>query len=258
MKTVKIFTLVLTVISITVTGRCRSTDVKELQKPEYYRLLAINAEKSALMQNVSLSFRNDGISGKAACNQYSGEVSVSDNTIEIYELINTQMACRSELMKLENRYLTLLRKVESYENNENLQLKTPAGDVLTFEPVAPEKDVALQGTRFKLETFLDKETASSTLAGPMLHMKFSENRIEGFDGCFDFVADYSAENGNIRITGISTQGSQCSDSSLAEQQGRFYNLLKNSQTYSIDGSSLLLNADQKGLEFRAISLNDGP
>jgi heat shock protein HslJ len=71
----------------------------------------------AVLKYTEITAKFDGakISGSAGCNTYGGGYELKNNNISITELWSTLMACREQINKQEQAYLTALRDAESYE-----------------------------------------------------------------------------------------------------------------------------------------------
>jgi putative lipoprotein len=73
----------------------------------------------------TVQFGNDGrISGRGACNGYSGTVDLKGAQIIIGQLVSTKMACPPAVMDQENRFMAALQATRTYRMDE--------GDKLVF------------------------------------------------------------------------------------------------------------------------------
>jgi putative lipoprotein len=71
----------------------------------------------------TVQFGNDGrISGRGACNGYSGTVDLKGAQIIIGQLVSTKMACPPAVMNQENRFLAALQAARTYRTDENNKL----------------------------------------------------------------------------------------------------------------------------------------
>jgi putative lipoprotein len=86
--------------------------------------------------DITLRFAGGRLTGYAGCNQYNGSYDVeADRTVSVGEIATTRMACPDEAMSTEQRYLSALKSVKSYEfKQDGLYLYDAAGDWLHFYP----------------------------------------------------------------------------------------------------------------------------
>ena len=80
---------------------------------------------------ITVAFSDAGISGKAACNRYSGPVQFEDagpNAITIGNLVSTRMACVPPLLDAERRYLGALQRLQRFDVADDRLRLTYEGD----------------------------------------------------------------------------------------------------------------------------------
>lgn len=87
---------------------------------------------------VDLTIEGGTASGNAGCNTYTGpvEVNTADNTMTFgTEMASTMMACEEPIMDQEQRFMTALTQVTSYEMANDTLTLLDANDVAlaTFE-----------------------------------------------------------------------------------------------------------------------------
>ncbi len=87
---------------------------------------------------LTINSENNGVSGKAACNNYFGGSVIDGTSMRVMKLGSSRKMCADEgLMTLETRYLTLLENVNKISPNRSafLTLLTTTGAELQFMPV---------------------------------------------------------------------------------------------------------------------------
>jgi heat shock protein HslJ len=86
---------------------------------------------------VTATFNQGQVSGKAACNNYNGSYTVTGQSIQFGPVSSTQMACPPAVMKAEQMYLNNLNLVEGYAVSGTTLTLTDSGGkpVLEFEAV---------------------------------------------------------------------------------------------------------------------------
>jgi putative lipoprotein len=71
----------------------------------------------------TVQFGNDGrISGRGACNGYSGTVDLKGAQIIIGQLVSTKMACPPAVMDQETRFMAALQATRTYRMDEGNKL----------------------------------------------------------------------------------------------------------------------------------------
>ena len=71
----------------------------------------------------ALQFGNDGrVSGRGACNGYSGTVDLKGATMILGQLALTKMACPPAVMDQENRFMAALQATRTYRMDEGNKL----------------------------------------------------------------------------------------------------------------------------------------
>jgi putative lipoprotein len=71
----------------------------------------------------TLQFGNDGrISGRGACNSYSGAVDLKGAQIIIGQLVSTKMACPPAVMDQETRFMAALQATRTYRMDQDNKL----------------------------------------------------------------------------------------------------------------------------------------
>ena len=81
-----------------------------------------------------LTFEPENVSGFSGCNRYFGKFSTKKNRLSFKQMACTQMACPQQDMSLEDRYLQLLEKVNSFTmRNDTLMLMKNDKVLLIFE-----------------------------------------------------------------------------------------------------------------------------
>ncbi len=82
---------------------------------------------------VTMTISGSEISGRAACNSYSGAVSIDNGAFSAGEVAQTEMACDPSVMELESMFLQgLLSVTDSARSGDTVSL-TGEGVEFTFE-----------------------------------------------------------------------------------------------------------------------------
>lgn len=82
---------------------------------------------------VTMTVEGSRVSGRAACNQYGGEIVVADGEVRFGALMQTEMACEEPLMSIESAFLGAMSRVRAAAaQDDGLTLSGP-GVELAFE-----------------------------------------------------------------------------------------------------------------------------
>ena len=83
---------------------------------------------------ITLDFDETGVGGQAACNNYFGGYTISDNEISFSDLGQTMMACApDEVMESETKYLQALALVETFNMGGDSLTLSGDGVELVFD-----------------------------------------------------------------------------------------------------------------------------
>lgn len=125
-----LFIISLTLVSLMFFG-CKSAQNKEKSSIQSennnlslfqteWELLKIGASKPKLIatdNKISILFSEDNshCAGFSGCNRYSGQFGVKKGEIFFENMISTRMACPNNDMSIEDNYLNVLQKINSYQ-----------------------------------------------------------------------------------------------------------------------------------------------
>jgi heat shock protein HslJ len=84
---------------------------------------------------VTMTIGDSEISGRAACNTYSGAVSIDDGAFSVGAIAQTEMACEPSVMELESTYLKGLFSVTNAARSGDTASLTGDGIEYMFELV---------------------------------------------------------------------------------------------------------------------------
>jgi len=85
-------------------------------------------------QAITMQVEDSRVSGKSACNNYSGPLEVSDSSFSVGLLATTMMLCSDDLNSAETTYQALLSAVNGWQINDGvLSLSTDGIEHLRFQ-----------------------------------------------------------------------------------------------------------------------------
>lgn len=200
---------------------------------------------------VTLQVDGTQVGGSAACNSYGGKIEVSQSSIAISELIQTEMACLdNRLMALESAYLAALPRVTAAARSGNGLLLTGPQVELRFTLVPPVANANLVGTIWLLDSLISGDSVSSTI-GERVTLQFSgDGRIAASTGCRDVTGTYTVSEGQVQVTLDPYDTIGCAEE-LGTQDAHILEVLSNGFGVAVDGDRLTLMAGDKGIGYRA-------
>jgi heat shock protein HslJ len=193
----------------------------------------------------------DRVTGRAFCNSYEGGYSADGDDFAVGDLSLTEAACvDSGVMAAEQAYVTALTSVRTAEVTDGLLVLSGAGVTLRFARQVPEPDRELMATHWVLDTLVDGQSASSTVAGTQAVLVLApDGTLTGSTGCRDLAGTWVDDDGQLRLTGLPTD--TCTGQA-AGQDATVLAVLAAGPTTTVDGDRLTLSAaDGRGLVYRA-------
>ena len=197
---------------------------------------------------VTLKLSADGISGRSACNSYGAQLNEDGGPL-FADMFSTMMACAdpgvNELEVLATQGLSRVTDVAI--DNDELVL-TAEGVALRFVPVEQQAPLALEGTRWELDTIIQGDTASTPVAAAELLLQ--DGQLIGNSGCNRFGSPFEIDGGTLIVRGIEAEEQGCSDA-IMRQEGLMYEILGGQPAWSIEGRTLTLTSGENGLIYRS-------
>lgn len=190
---------------------------------------------------VTLTFTDEGqVNGLAACNRYSGPVTVTDEAIAFGALAQTEMACAEPLMALERAYLDALARVVRFELTGNqLTLHSNGGVLIFLTAPAP----GLTSTSWELIAIGVGDTLTSPVGNTGITATFTDDgQVSGAAGCNRYFGSVTVAGDRITFGMIATTKMACAEEIMTQEQA-FVELLGQVTNYTLDGNRLILYAD---------------
>ncbi len=113
--------------------------------------------------------------------------------------------------------------------------------VTLFSACGTQKEADLSG-KWVLKNLFDQD-ASSFKKPVTLIVDLTESKASGFAGCNQYFSKFSVTNSDIRFTDIGSTKMFCEETMAAEM--KFMTALEQVQSFKLEGSALLLLADNK-------------
>lgn len=200
--------------------------------------------------DITLSIGGTTVSGRAACNQYGGTVTVSGTAIRFSDMASTEMACAEPVMASEAAYWAALGAVERVALEDERLILAGNGVQLQFARVPPVADASLTGTQWRLETLISGDAASSVQGEPTLLLR-DDGRLEATTGCSVVSGRYAVDGEELRVTSLEVQAPAACDAAMSGQHQLIVSVLSETATFRIEGAALTLMRGADGLGYRS-------
>jgi heat shock protein HslJ len=204
-----------------------------------YQTAAGQRQQVPAGMEVTVVFKNNQVSGKAACNNYNGSYSVSGQNLTFGLLSTTMMACPPAVMTVEAQYLQNMAAVKTYTiAGSTLTLHNTAGEtILVYGAVAP----SLGGTNWEVIGYNNGRGAvQSVKIGTRMTAVFNEDAISGSAGCNTYRGAYSVSGENIEIGPVSSTMMACEDPEVMQQEAAYLQALGKAATFNRTKTALEL------------------
>jgi heat shock protein HslJ len=189
----------------------------------------------------------EAVSGVSGCNHYGATMTLDGDEVTVTGAGGTDMACEPELMALESTYLAALPRVRTGGWDDDRLTLVGDGVELVFTAAEAVPTQALLGTTWRLESLLDGETASSTVAGaePATLELREDGTLAGSTGCRALTGRYEVVADEVLLTDLAADG-EC-PAELAPQDAHVVEVLGDGFTVVVDGGSLAASSSRGGL-----------
>lgn len=190
----------------------------------------------------------EAVSGTAGCNRYNARMTVDDDRVSFGTegFGMTEMACEPALMELEAAYVAALPRVTTGRWADQELTLSGEGVELAFTSLQVPGDSALVGTAWRLDTLLDGELASSTVAGAedaTLEL-FEDGRLVGGTGCRLLSGRYELRADEVLLTDLTADG-EC-PAQVAAQDEHVVEVLGDGFTATVEGPRLVVSSTAGG------------
>lgn len=200
-----------------------------------------------------LTFTEGGtVEGNSGCNGFNGDYTVDGDRITFGQIVSTAMACEEPLMRQEELVYRVLTDSTAFQidgktltiTNDDMMLMLTRSTQSTAEPPA-----LLTGA-WKLTSYGTSDVMTSALADVDAGLTFSQDgTVTGTSGCNQFGGGYTAEGDKITFREIISTLKLC-DSPLMGQEEAMYQVLTETATYQIEGSTLTITNNDRVLVLR--------
>jgi heat shock protein HslJ len=202
---------------------------------------------------VRLQFTTDGkLSWDAGCNSSQTTVSTADGRLSLgKEVISTAMGCLEPLQSQDSWVGSVLSAEPAWtQDGDKLVLTTESATISLLDKQTAEPEVALDGTKWKLTSVVDGQTASHRPGFDKVWMTLNGERVTGSTGCNSFQGVVARSTGKVTFGELATTRRGCAGDAAAVE-ALVLKGLKGDLTAVVDGSNLTLRNAAGGLDFTA-------
>jgi heat shock protein HslJ len=201
---------------------------------------------------ITMALDGDTIRGNAGCNTYAGGFAIEGESFRTGGLALTEIGCPPDVAEAEERFVDAIDAADTIaRQGKTLTLSGP-GTELVFSLVPPLDPKPLTGTVWILDTLVEGQTASSTLASaePARLVLKDDGTFEGTTGCRSFTGTWTVSGDAVAVTQMVFEGN-CKDA--AEQDSHVASVLGAGFRAERKGDRLTVTADESdlGLVYRA-------
>lgn len=242
-------------------------DVASLDGEWVVDRLTLDGDRVVLDPRFEITVRVDRteIDGTAACNRYGGRLETASigggGEFRVSDLSWTEMGCESAATALEQAFLTVLQRVDSYEIADGVFVaEAGLGNGFHLTRVRPAEPAALTGTNWVLDTYLEGDAASNRPGMERVHLTFTDDgALVGATACSGIDGDVVLDGDRLvldRLDRIEIPDLSDCDDGDAETSALVFGVLEGLDlTATIDGDRLTLESDtggddRVGLSFR--------
>jgi heat shock protein HslJ len=202
---------------------------------------------------VRLTFSDDGrLIADAGCNSMQSPVDTGGGKLSMDDqMAVTAMGCDSPRHAQDGWLMKILRSEPTWKlEGDRLTLTSGGTTISLTDRKTVEPDLALDGTKWSLETVISGETAAHQAGSEKVWITLNGDRVTGSTGCNELQGKVARDTGKLTFGEIATTRRACpGDAGKLEQT--LLATLKGDVTYEIDSNRLKLRAGNNGLDFTA-------
>jgi len=253
--------LILAALCALVVGACGSragSGGTELNGKTYLSTAVTeNGQAKSLVRGtrIRLSFADDGkrIAANAGCNQLGGGARVEGGRLLVTDVASTALGCDAARHAQDEWLGRLLAASPSIKlDGTELVLATATTEVRLQDREVADPDRPLVGTRWVVDTLVEKDVASSIPQGAVAHVTFNaDGSLSGSAGCNTMGGSYASTATALRFAGIFTTKMACDDTRTRLERA-VLGVLRDEVSYEIEADVLRVrHPSGSGLHFRA-------
>lgn len=202
---------------------------------------------------ITMEVLGDTVRGSAGCNTYGGGISIDGDVFDAGGLALTEIGCPPAVAEAEQLFVEAMDAADTVARDAKRLTLTGPGTELVFRLVPPVDPKPLTGTTWVLESLVDGELASSTVASaePARLILKDGGTFEGTTGCRSFTGGWVVAGDVVEVTSMVFEGN-CKPAA-AEQDSHVASVLGGGFRAEREADRLTLTAEKLdlGLVYRS-------
>lgn len=160
---------------------------------------------------VSLRFTDDGrLLADAGCNTLAGAVGTRGGRLSVEDMSVTGIGCDRQRHDQDGWLAEFLQAEPAWRlDGDDLVLSTATSELVLADRATVEPDLALEGTRWMVDTVVEGDVASSVPAGATAWLVFRAGTIEVAAGCNTGSAAFRQERDTLAIGELTLTAKAC-------------------------------------------------
>jgi heat shock protein HslJ len=204
---------------------------------------------------IRLTFATDGanVGAYAGCNHMGGPGRIESGRLVIGEMAMTMMGCDGGRNEQDAWLATLLTGRPTIQlTGDELVLANGTTEIRLLDRKVADPDRPLAGTRWVVESIIDRDTASSIPIGARAHLTIgTDGKFTGNSGCNEIGGAAITTNTTIAFSDVFTTRMACEPDRTRLEQAVLA-VLRDTVTYEVEADRLRLrHPSGKGLDLRA-------
>jgi len=204
---------------------------------------------------IRLSFDEEGrrIGANAGCNHIGGDARVEGGRLVAGDLAMTAMGCDAGRSEQDGWLVKFLAdKPTIRSSGTELVLANNTTEIRLLDRTVADPDRPLMGTRWVVDSVIERDTASSIPQGAVAHLLLNaDGTFTGDTGCNQMGGSAVIAAPTIRFAGVFTTKMACEEGRMRLEQA-VLGVLQDTVNYEIEADVLRLrHASGKGLDLRA-------
>ncbi|MGW1341971.1 META domain-containing protein [Kribbella sp. NPDC002412] len=200
---------------------------------------------------IRLTFSDDGrLIAEAGCNSMQSAVDTGDGKLSLdKQLATTAMGCDEPRHRQDGWLSKILTSDPAWKLEGDRLILTSGGTTISLtDRETAEPDLALDGTKWSLETVISNDTAAHQAGSEKVWITINGERVTGSTGCNELQGKVAQATGKLTFGELATTRRACpGDAGKLEQT--LLSGLKGDVSYEIDSNRLKLRAAGNGLDF---------
>lgn len=211
----------------------------------------INGAETIADSQPTIAFEGGQATGTSGCNRFFGGYTQDGATLEFEAMGATQMYC-AEIADQESNFFAALEEVTTVRSADpGVELTDSTGEaLLTLVAKEPEADKPLEGTEWTLTSIIDADAVSSIVGDQPITLNIADGRLHA-SVCNQINGEVTVDGDSLKVGPLISTRMACPSEEESLQEGAVMSILEAATSFEIEGATLTIHADAKGLVFEA-------